>query len=135
MTDGVDNAMANWEKGSRTSFAELLETVRRNDSLIIPIFLDTENYEFGPNNSRLYENARKTLMRLADESGGLYYKAKKIEDLNGVYTQVIEDLGKIYSLGYKPSNEKRDGTWRTVKIAVPNSPDLSTRARPGYYAN
>jgi VWFA-related protein len=135
MTDGVDNAMANWEKGSRTSFAELLETVRRNDSLIIPIFLDTENYEFGPNNSRLYENARKTLMRLADESGGLYYKAKKIEDLNGVYTQVIEDLGKIYSLGYKPSNEKRDGTWRTVKIGVPNSPDLSTRARPGYYAN
>lgn len=135
MTDGVDNALSNWQRGSTTSFANLLEAVRRNDSLIIPIFLDTENDEFGPYSSWLYENARKTLMRLADESGGLYYKAKKIEDLDGVYSQVIADLGKIYSLGYKPSNDKRDGTWRTVKIQIPNLPDLSTRARPGYYAN
>jgi VWFA-related protein len=135
MTDGVDNALSTWGRGSTTSFANLLEAVRRNDSLIIPIFLDTENDEYGPYNSRLYENARKTLMRLADESGGLYYKAKKIEDLDGVYSQVIADLGKIYSLGYKPSNDKRDGSWRTVKIQVPNLPDLSTRARPGYYAN
>ncbi len=135
MTDGVDNALGSWGRGSTTSFADLVEAVRRNDSLIIPIYLDTENGEFGPFTSRLYENARKTLMRLADESGGLYYKAKKIEDLNGVYSQVIADLGKIYSLGYKPSNDKRDGTWRTVRIQVPNSPDLSTRARPGYYAN
>jgi hypothetical protein len=72
---------------------------------------------------------------LADESGGLYYRAKKIEDLEGVYGQVIEDLGKVYSLGYKPVNDKRDGRWRTVKIQLPNLPDLSARTRPGYYAN
>ncbi|HKO98804.1 MAG TPA: VWA domain-containing protein [Pyrinomonadaceae bacterium] len=136
MTDGVDNAMADWQRGSRISFADLVEAVRRDDSLIIPVYLDTEGDEFrGSYNSRIYENARKTLTRLADESGGLYYKAKKIEDLDGVYGQVIADLGKIYSLGYKPSNDKRDGTWRTVKIQVPTLPDVSTRARPGYYAN
>ena len=83
----------------------------------------------------MYENARKTLALLADESGGLYYRAKKIEDLDGVYGQVIEDLGKVYSLGYKPTNDKRDGKWRTVKIQLPNLPDLSARTRPGYYAN
>lgn len=136
MTDGVDNALASGQSGSRMNFADLLETVRHNDTLIIPIFLDTEGEEYPDSNARrLYESARKTLALLADESGGLYYKAKKIEDLDGVYSQVLEDLGKVYSLGYKPTNDKRDGKWRTVKIQLANLPDLSARTRPGYYAN
>lgn len=140
MTDGVDNALPGGPvvgtRGSTTSFSDLLEAVRRNDTLIIPIYLDTEKDEYSNSfTERKYENARKTLALLADESGGLYYKAKKIEDLEGVYGQVIEDLGKVYSLGYKPTNDKRDGRWRTVKIQLPNLPDLSARTRPGYYAN
>jgi VWFA-related protein len=140
MTDGVDNALAGGPRigtqGSTISFADLLEAVRRNDTLIIPIFLDTENDDYSNAfTDRIYENARKTLALLADESGGLYYKAKKIEDLEGVYGQVIEDLGRVYSLGYKPTNDKRDGKWRTVKILLPNLPELSARTRPGYYAN
>lgn len=136
MTDGVDNAMADFAAGSETNFADLLETVRSNAALIIPIYLDTEGDDYpSAYMKRVYENARKTLTRMADESGGLYYKAKKIEDLEGVYAQVIADLGKVYSIGYKPTNDKRDHKWRTVKIQLPNLPDLITRARPGYYAN
>lgn len=140
MTDGVDNALAGSPRlgtlGSSITFADLLESVRRNDTLIIPIFLDTENDDYSNAfTERIYQNARKTLALLADESGGLFYKAKKIEDLDGVYGQVIEDLGKVYSIGYKPTNEKRDGKWRTVKIELPNQPELSARTRPGYYAN
>jgi VWFA-related protein len=136
MSDGVDNAL--WFRplaDSYISFAQLVETVRRDDSLIIPIYLDTEAdgpFGFG---ARAYENARKTLALLAEESGGLYYSARKVEDLNGVYDQVINDLGKVYSLGYKPTNEKRDGSWRSVKVWIPERPDLLTRTRPGYYAN
>jgi VWFA-related protein len=135
MTDGADNALLSWGNGlgSRTSFADLLETVRRNDTLIIPIYLDTEGRD--PWSHMVYENARKTLARLAEESGGLYYKARKIEDLNDVYGQVIDDLGKVYSLGYRPTNDKRDGRWRTVEIGIPNHPELQGRTRPGYYAN
>ncbi|MEK6333346.1 MAG: VWA domain-containing protein [Acidobacteriota bacterium] len=135
MTDGVDNALGGSAGGSVISFADLLEAVRHNDALIIPIYLDTEGDRSSRWFARLYENARKTLALLAEESGGLYYKAKKIEDLDGVYGQVIEDLGKVYSLGYRPTNEKRDGTWRAVKIQIPGQPNLIPRARPGYYAN
>jgi len=133
MTDGVDNALTGTTGGSAISFADLLEVVRRNDALIIPIYLDTEGPYRGAL-TRIYENARKTLALLAEESGGLYYKARKIEDLDGVYGQVIEDLGKIYSLGYRPTNDKHDGTWRAVKIQLPGQPGLIPRARPGYYA-
>ena len=82
----------------------------------------------------MFDNARKTLALLADESGGLFYKARKIGDLDGVYGQVIADLGQVYSLGYRPTNDKRDGSWRTVKIQVANRPELVTHAKPGYYA-
>lgn len=135
MTDGVDNAL-NGMGGSEISFADLLEAVRKSDELLIPIYLDTETDQsvLGVGR-RTYENARKTLALLAQESGGLYYSARKIEDLNGVYDQVINDLGKVYSLGYKPTNEKRDGSWRRVQIRLPNRPELSARSRPGYYAN
>jgi Ca-activated chloride channel family protein len=136
MTDGIDNSLGGYAE-SRISFADLLEAVRRNDASIIPICLDTKgsgNRFIGVGN-RVLENARKTLELLADESGGLFYKARKIEDLEGVYVQVIEDLGKVYSLGYTPTNQKRDGSWRAVKIEMPNQPDLNARARPGYYAN
>jgi len=138
MTDGVDNALGGSSgSGSAISFADLLEAVRKNDELLIPIYLDTESDQdfLSSFRRRTYENARKTLALLAQESGGLYYTARKIEDLNGVYDQVINDLGKVYSLGYKPTNEKRDGSWRRVQIQMPNRADLSARSRPGYYAN
>jgi len=137
MTDGVDNALGGGGEGSEISFADLLETVRKNDELIIPIYLDTERDREYLNGylKRIYENARRTLALLAQESGGPYYTARKIGDLNGVYDQVMNDLGKVYSLGYKPTNEKRDGSWRAVKVQIPNRPDVSARFRPGYYAN
>jgi len=138
MTDGVDNALQGGTAGSSISYADLLESVRKHDALIVPIYLDTEDWDrdsfLGDMGHRAYENARNTLGVLAFESGGLYYRARKVEDLNGVYEQVIEDLSKVYSLGYRSTNEKRDGSWRTVNIEITAHSDLKTRARPGYYA-
>jgi len=136
MTDGVDNALGSGTAGSSISYADLLESVRQHDALIVPIYLDTEDRGsyMGDQGRRMYENARNTLGVLAYESGGLYYSARKVEDLDGVYQQVIEDLSKVYSLGYRSTNERRDGSWRTVNIEITAHPDLKTRARPGYYA-
>jgi VWFA-related protein len=135
MTDGVDNALGG-AAGSTISFADLLESVRKHDALVVPIYLDTEaRNSYGDSSRRTYANARNTLAMLAFESGGLYYSARKVEDLNGVYEQVIEDLSKVYSIGYRSTNEKRDGSWRAVNIGIPGHADLKTRARPGYYAN
>ncbi|MCU1268067.1 MAG: Acetyltransferase domain protein [Acidobacteria bacterium] len=136
MSDGVDNDLGYYGKGSRISFSDLLESVRHSDVMLIPIYLDTEtDRQSYPRLRQMYENARRTMALLAEESGGLYYKARKVDDLNGVYEQVLNDLGKVYSLGYKPTNEKRDGSWRVVKIQTPTHPEVTTRSRPGHYAN
>ncbi len=136
MSDGVDGSFfrTTSQQGSQTTFAELVEQVRQTDTLIVPIYLDTEETMGNPFTKQEYENARHALNLLAQESGGSYYKARKLSDLNGVYEQVINDLGKVYSLGYKPTNPARDGSWRWVQISIVNRPDLVARARPGYYA-
>jgi len=138
MTDGADNSLGFYGGpgvGSSISFANLLDAVGRSNTLVVPIYLDTEHDSFSNDfTKKVYANARKMLQSLASESGGSYYTAKKVADLNGVYEQVINDLGKIYSLGYKPTNDKRDATWREVEIQMVNRPDLVAHAKPGYYA-
>jgi Ca-activated chloride channel homolog len=137
MSDGVDGSFSRFgssPRGSTVPFADLIEQVRQSDVLIVPIYLDTQESLGNPFMETEYENARRALNLLANESGGSYYQARKISDLNGVYEQVINDLGKVYSLGYKPTNVTRDAGWRNVQISIANRPDLVTRARPGYYA-
>ena len=137
MSDGVDNALPDVPgPGSDTTFEQLLETVKMSDAIVIPIYLDTEREmvkkHLATENS--YAMARQQLSELAGESGSLLYHARKIEDLNGVYEQVIRDLGTVYSIGYHPTNKQRDGSWRTVSVQLVNHPELEARTRRGYYA-
>lgn len=134
MTDGADNALQyNGNLGSKTGFAELLETVRKDTTAIFPIYLDTETPD--PVARRIYADARRTLEMLASQSGGIMYRAKRIEDLNDIYNRVLADVGMIYTLVFSPNNDVRDGSWRRLKVEVPGRPDLRLRHRPGYYAN
>lgn len=132
LTDGVDNSLWGDKRGSRISFYDLFESVKQSETAIFPIYLDTEG-QF-PDSVEAYKTARSTLALLANETGGRSYKAKKIEDLEGVYSDVLTDLTRIYTLGYIPSNEKRDGAWRNIEIKVPGHTELSVKTKAGYYA-
>jgi len=135
MSDGDDGALSRTQQaGSKTTFADLIEQVRQTDTIIVPIYLDTEQNYGNIYVKEEYENARRALKLLADESGGTYYRARKLSDLKGVYEQVINDLGKVYSLGYQPTNATHDSTWRWVNVSIVNRTDLVARTRPGYYA-
>lgn len=138
MTDGVDNALPDVPgEGSRTGFDELLGMVRNSDTILIPIYLDTEretlkNHKFY--SPAAYEVARQQLGLLATESGSMVYFARKVEDLKDTYQQVIRDLSLVYSVGYRPINGSRDGSWRAIKVQLVGRPDLAARSRHGYFA-
>lgn len=137
MTDGVDNALPGVAgEGSTVSFEQLVETVRESDAIVLPIYLDTEREmlreKLATELSFLY--ARRELAQLAAESGSIVYQARKLEDLKGVYEQVIRDLGTVYSIGYRPKNTERNGSWRSVTVQLVGRPDLSARTKRGYYA-
>jgi VWFA-related protein len=135
MTDGVDNALPDvYGDGSVTSFEDLLKIVQRLDTIVLPIYLDTEKDQNKHGNLKeAYALAREQLALLAAESGNVIYQAKKVKDLEGVYQQVIRDLSTVYSIGYRPGNLVRDGSWRAVAVQLVGHPDLAVRAKRGYY--
>lgn len=138
MTDGVDNALPDVPgPGSLTSFDELLEMVGRSDSILIPIYLDTERemlHDRKIYSALAYQMARNQLMDLATASGSKLYYAREVEDLKDAYRQVIRDLSTVYSIGYRPTSRTRDGSWRSIKVQLAGRPDLAARARRGYFA-
>ena len=138
MTDGVDNALPDVPgEGSRIRFEDLLGLVGHSDSIFIPIYLDTEREMIEERriySAHAYQIARLQLGMLANESGSKLYYAKKVEDLKNVYQQVVRDLSTVYSIGYRPINKARDGSWRSINVRLNNRVDLSARARRGYFA-
>ncbi|HMF56868.1 MAG TPA: VWA domain-containing protein [Pyrinomonadaceae bacterium] len=137
MTDGVDNALPDVPgAGSGTSFDELLKTIRNSDAIVLPVYLDTEREMVKQHRvlPSAYALARQQLAQLAEESGSLLYQARRLEDLKRVYEQVIHNLGMVYSIGYRPTNSQRDGTWRDVAVSIKQRPELQARAKRGYFA-
>ncbi len=136
MTDGVDNALPDvFGDGSKTTFEELSAAARRSDSIILPIYLDTEKEsDFRSTPPWAYKAAREQLGMLAAESGNSVYYARKVKDLDGVYQQVIRDLGTVYSIGYRPTNRGHEGAWHNVQVMIAH-PGLGLRAKRGYFEN
>jgi Ca-activated chloride channel homolog len=138
MTDGIDNALPDVAgEGSRTSFDELLQIVAKHDSIVLPIYLDTEKetLQLRQATPETFSLARNYLARMAEETGGNFmYWARKVKDLDGVYEQVIRDLSMVYSIGYRPTDRARDGRWRSVSVRLVQHPELAARSRRGYYA-
>jgi len=137
MTDGIDNALPDVPgPGSRLPFEKLLENVRQSESIIFPIYLDTEeeNVKRYHVPRAAYAQARAQLGQIASMCGTTLYRAAKLSDLDTVYAQVVRDLSTVYSIGYRPTNKSLDGKWRTVDVQLMNRPDLFARTKRGYYA-
>jgi VWFA-related protein len=137
MTDGIDNALPGVPgPGSDITFEALLQNIRNSESIIFPIYLDTEeeNVKHFHVPRAAYAMAREQLGQIAMSCGTTMYRANKLEDLDQVYGQVIRDLSTVYSIGYRPSNKNLDGKWRAVEIQLPQRPDLFARTKRGYYS-
>jgi VWFA-related protein len=137
MTDGVDNALPDvYGEGSRTDFKALLESVRNSETMIFPIYLDTEEENVKDHHvpRAAYALAREQLALISSACGTPMYRAAKLADLDKVYAQVVRDLSTVYSIGYRPSNKRLDGKWRSVEVRLVERTDLFARTKRGYFA-
>lgn len=48
-------------------------------------------------------------------------------------TEVANELKQQYTLGYRPTNRKRDGEFHQIKVELPDK-SLRVRTKRGYYA-
>ena len=137
MTDGIDNAIPDVPgPGSILSFAGLVDRIRTSESIVFPIYLDTEeeNVKRYHVPREAYALAREQLGQIANICGTPMYRAARLSDLDSVYAQVVRDLSTVYSIGYSPTNKSLDGKWRAVEVQLTNRSDLFARTKRGYYA-
>ena len=77
------------------------------------------------------------LSELAEMTGGRVFPVSNLNDLPDIASKIGTELRNQYVLGYKPSDARRNGTWRKikVKVVVPKGlPPLSVYAKTGYHA-
>jgi VWFA-related protein len=79
------------------------------------------------------ETSERNLTELTSSTGGKLYRPKSFADLEAVYQEVANELRHQYALYYSPSNKKRDGQFRRVRVETV-SPENKVSARVGYYA-
>jgi VWFA-related protein len=137
LTDGVDNSILRPERfPDRHSFDQLMARISEEEATVYPIYFDTE-YEVvikrGDGSHEEYAAARKQLQEVADQTGGMLFKALRAEDLEGVYERVASELRTFYSVAYAPANTSRDGRWRKITVRV-NRAEALARTKRGYFA-
>jgi VWFA-related protein len=125
ITDGEDNASTN----------NLEQTIRRVRQLSGPVIYSI-GLLFGDEMSHdEVKNARKALKTLSDETGGMAFFPKNIEQIDEIAAEVARDIRSQYTLGYHSTKPTTDADFRTVQVVAKGKGHgkLTVRTRTGYF--
>jgi Ca-activated chloride channel family protein len=117
LTDGEDTT-------SRTGWDLAL---RFAHTMRIPIF------PIGLGMSRFDYSQRKTLRRLAEETGGEAFFPKDTGELSAAYGRIGDLLRSQYLLWYSSNSAKPAEAFRAIEVRVPGRPEATVRTIRGYY--
>jgi VWFA-related protein len=152
LTDGIDTMLQDKDRSFLSKFDEkdvstaispsmnetlsnILSNVDAQGVTIFPIALPTGDpkrlADPTPRQYAMYSAARNRMQTLADRSGGKLNAINRLEELGRFFGEVAADLRSLYTIEYQPTNDKRDGKFRSIKIEV-DRPELIARTRQGY---
>ena len=64
------------------------------------------------------ERSVNLINKMASETGGRAFFPQSLSELPQIASEIVRDLRTQYILAYNPTNKARDGTYRTIKVAV-----------------
>jgi len=127
ITDGDDDA-------SRKSFEYTVKAAQQSNALIyaVGVFSDYDQ----SHDKRMVRHSKKILAELAESTGGAAYFPNSLDEVQPICTMIAHDIRNQYTLGYYPTNESKNGAFRSVQVLVnaKGRGKLSVRTRTGYYA-
>jgi VWFA-related protein len=115
-TDGED-------AGSYATIADVERRLQTSDLTL---------YMIGQGQSITSAPLKKVMERLSRPTGGRAFFTERVDELHGVFDELLEELSLQYGLGYQPTNSARDNTWRQITVDVEGQRNV--RARQGYRA-
>jgi VWFA-related protein len=122
---------------SGTAFdREVADAILRENTPIYFIILDDGRYGSHPANQSRIRQTRNLLIRIAEVSGGQAVVVKITNDISVATEQIIRRVNNLYTLGYYPTNEKYDGSFRYIRVRVMQKDKRKVRVFVplGYYA-
>ncbi len=125
ITDGADNA----------SRLDLQQAIRRVQDLGGPVVY-TIGLLFDADKDESAQ-ARQALEMLSQETGGVAYFPRSLDEVNGIAAQIARVIRNQYTLAYRSTKSASLGGYRVVHVEAtsPNAGKLHVITRHGYYAN
>ena len=129
ITDGGDTV-------SKTSYQEAIRECQEAEVILYSIIVVPIENSAGRDTG-----GEHALIQLSRDTGGKYFYASGIEQLDAAFRQISDELRTQYLIAYYPSRRVADSDYRRIEIKVnpatkdyPDPSELSVRHRAGYYA-
>jgi Ca-activated chloride channel family protein len=125
ITDGGDTV-------SQVKYAEALRQAQIAEAIVYPIIVVPIEASAGRDTG-----GEHALIQIAHDTGGKYYYASGLTQLDEAFRRISDELRTQYLLAYYPSNRLSYSDFRKidVQINVPDADDLKGRYRSGYYTS
>jgi Ca-activated chloride channel family protein len=121
VTDGEDRA-------SYYNETQLFQRLREEDVQIFVIgFVSELDAEKGLIRKSPRDKAVSLLNKFASETGGRAFFPQSISELPEIAGEIVRDLRTQYVVSYDPTNKTHDGTYRTIRVTVADSPAQGKR--------
>jgi VWFA-related protein len=121
LTDGED-------QGSQLRIRDAIEAAQKSDSICYVLLIaDRGFYGFGG------YSGDSEMKKLANETGGRVIEVgNKLDKLKEAFQQIANELRSQYNVGYTPTNNVQDGSFRKIELRSKQGYKIQTRS--GYYA-
>ena len=121
VTDGEDTA-------SRESLEQAVKRLQGENGPTI--------YTIGILGDEGRHKTRRVLQTISDRTGGLAFLPKTLDEVDAISREIAHDIRNQYTIGYKPTNPKSSGGYRTIHVeaSAKGRGKMIVRTRSGYYA-
>jgi VWFA-related protein len=109
------------DTGSKLNLGDAIEAAQRTDTVVHVLLVAADGGD------------QSVAKRLTDDTGGRMIIVRNERNLEQAFDQISEELRSQYTIGYAPTNKKRDGSYRKIKVEMKDK-DYSVLTRRGYYA-
>ncbi len=127
ISDGQDNS-------SRYTYGELRKQLKEAGVQIYCIGIVEMG---GGAGAPLDMQGQAILEEISQVTGGKAFFPRSAAELEDATTRIALELRHQYSIGYAPTNLKKDGQWHKIKVSVKapkGLPSLKVQHKEGYYA-
>jgi Ca-activated chloride channel homolog len=128
ITDGGDTV-------SKTNYQDAVRAAQEAEVILYSIIIVPIE-----NNAGRDTGGEHALIQLSRDTGGKYYYASGMEQLDAAFKQISDELRTQYLIAYYPGTRLADSDYRRIEIKVnpatkdyPTPLDLNVRHRTGYY--